>query len=532
MKGIRTTLILPQCLIIVAVLLLHGGVSLGEGKRGGGGWEGEGKRGGGEEEKKETLKEGEEEKSSKTTHTITVNGNPLIYTAVAGELFIEREEHDAKGRLFYVAYTLQDPERSQRPITFAFNGGPGAASVWLHLGGLGPKRIQLGDDGKALPPPVRYGENPYTWLDFTDLVFVDPIGTGFSRSVPTDKKTNKKFYGVQQDIESVAEFIRLYLARNNRWMSPKYLVGESYGTTRVSGLTWYLHQRYGIDLNGVVLVSPVLDFDTILFHPSNDLPYLLFLPTYAAAAWHHKLLSEKAKRGKLKDLLEEVEHFCLNTYVAALAKGEDLDENEKNELVEKISAYIGLSGDFIERHNFRIDWMEFTRNLLEKEGRLVGRMDSTITGIDPDPTRPWLLYDPSLDSLYGPFSGAMNAYVREELQFESDLVYEFLNMEVNKLWDWSSGLEMNQGFIDVSHTLRDALAVNGNLKVLIASGLYDLATPYFAAKYTVSHMWLGQQRSNITIEHYEAGHMVYTHMDALGKLFRDSRHFYASALGE
>jgi carboxypeptidase C (cathepsin A) len=280
------------------------------------------------------------------------------------------------------------------------------------------------------------------------------------------------------------------------------------------------------------LVSPVLDFDTILFHPSNDLPYLLFLPTYAATAWHHKLVPETAQRGRLKDLLEEVEHFCLNTYVAALARGENLDEKEKGDLVEKIRAYTGLSGDVIERHHFRINWVEFTRNLLKAEGRLVGRMDSTIIGIDPDPTRPWPLYDPSLDTLYGPFSSAMNAYVREELQFESDLVYEFLNMEVNRLWDWSSGLEMNQGFIDVSHTLRDALAVNGNLKVLIASGLYDLATPYFAAKYTVSHMWLGEQRPNITIEHYEAGHMIYTHMDALRKLFQDSRQFYLNALGE
>jgi carboxypeptidase C (cathepsin A) len=517
MKVIRLGLVLALLFTIPAILLLHYGGPLAE------------ERGPKEEKKRETL---EEEKFSKTTHTITVNEKTLIYTAVAGQLLIEQEEHDAKGRLFYVAYTLQDPERSQRPITFAFNGGPGAASVWLHLGGLGPKRIHLRDDGKALPPPVRYRENPYTWLTFTDLVFVDPIGTGFSRSKPDDEKTNKKFYGVQQDIESVAEFIRLYLARNNRWMSPKFLVGESYGTTRVSGLTWYLHQRYGIDLNGVVLVSPVLDFDTILFHPSNDLPYLLFFPTYAAAAWHHKVLSETLKRGKLKDLLEGVEHFCLHTYVAALAKGEDLDEDEKKELVEKISAYTGLAAELIERHNFRINWMEFTRNLLKKDGLLVGRMDSTITGVEPDPTRPWPIYDPSLDTLYGPFSSAMNAYVRKELKFESDLVYEFLNMKVNKLWDWSSGLEMNQGFIDVSHTLRDALAVNENLKVLIASGLFDLATPYFAAKYTVSHMWLGEQRSNITIEHYEAGHMIYTHTDALRKLSLDARCFYASALKE
>ncbi|HAM51997.1 MAG TPA: hypothetical protein DCP92_15395, partial [Nitrospiraceae bacterium] len=229
-----------------------------------------------------TVPQDGEEKVSKTDHTLIIDGKELRYRTVAGDLFIKQENGNAKGKVFYIAHELEKAEHSGRPVTFVFNGGPGAASVWLHLGGLGPKRISLKPNGEPLPPPVRYGDNPYTWLTFTDLVFVDPMGTGFSRSTPDDEKTSRAFYGVQQDIQSVAEFIRLYLTRNSRWISPKFLVGESYGTTRVSGLTWHLQQRYGIDLNGVVLISPVLDFDTILFHPSHDLPYVLFLPTYAA----------------------------------------------------------------------------------------------------------------------------------------------------------------------------------------------------------------------------------------------------------
>ncbi len=470
------------------------------------------------------------EKISKTQHNITVKDQTLKYSAVAGELIVERfvDGKAHRGRIFYVYYALEGGRQSKRPITFAFNGGPGAASVWLHLGGLGPKRIKLADNGKTLPPPVQYEKNPYTWLNFTDLVFVDPVGTGFSISDPDDKESGKYFFGVQQDIETLAEFIRLFLTRNNRWLSPKYLVGASYGTTRVSGLVWHLQQRFGIDVNGIVFVSPVLDYDTILFHPSNDLPYLLFFPTYAATARHHGLLEGALKGKKLEDLLEEVETFCLDDYLVCLAKGENLTDDTKNALIQKIQSYTGLSADFIEKVNFRINWIDFTRGLFKKENRFVGRMDSTITGIDPDPTAPYPKYDPSLDPLFGPFSTAINAYVREELKYETDHVYEFLNSEVNRNWDWTSGLVREQGFIDVSHTLRDAIAVNEDLKVLFACGLYDLATPYFSAKYTVSHMWLGKQRSNVSIKYYESGHMMYLHADALKKLYQDAKHFYLS----
>jgi carboxypeptidase C (cathepsin A) len=473
------------------------------------------------------------EKSSKTEHHIKINEEDLRYTATAGELVVEYEQDQEKkekikGRVFYVAYELKGVKKPERPVTFVFNGGPGAASVWLHLGGLGPKRIIL-DQGKAPPPPVRYKNNPFTWLSFTDLVFVDPVGTGFSRGMPDDEQSRKVFYSFQQDIKSVAEFIRLYLTRYNRWMSPKFLVGESYGTTRVAGLARYMQKRFGVDLNGVVLISPVLDYDTIVFSPSNDLPYGLFLPTYASIALYHNVLSKGGDHEHLATLLKNVEDFTLNKYIAYLAKGEDLSVEQGKELQESLFRYTGISKDIIQRNHFRINRITFAKNLLRDKGQIIGKMDGTITGIDPDPAHLTLRYDPSLDTLFGPFSGAMNSYVREELKFESDLFYEFLNYEVSAQWDWGSELTGKQGFIDVSHTLREAIAVNKSLNVFIASGYYDLVTPYFTARHTVNHMWLGKDRSNIRMKIYKAGHMIYTHTEELRKLTDDVKEFYKSS---
>lgn len=476
-------------------------------------------------------KEAPKERTSKTSASMLLDGEEISYTATAGEIIIENEaDADVKGRLFYVAYERNGTEKSNRPVTFAFNGGPGAASIWLHLGGLGPKRVKLKDDGTVLPPPAQYVDNRFTWLKFTDLVFVDPVGTGFSDSIPHDEKHRKKFFGLNQDIAAVADFIRRYLNRQHRWISPIFLVGESYGTTRVSGLTRHLHQKYGIDLNGVILISPVLDYDTILFHPSNDLPYLLFLPTYTSIAWYHKMLPEALQSKDRNRLLAEVEDFCLNTYTSCLANGEGLDAKRKRDLAVKISAYTGLPESLVKLNNSRVSWMDFTKNLLKHERKLVGRMDGTVSGLDPDPMNPFPRYDPSLDPLYGPFASAMNAYVRTDLAFQTDQTYEFLNMKVNRQWDWSSGLTRKQGFIDVSPTLKEAMVVNSDLQVFIASGLYDLATPYFAAQYTISHMWLGSRRSNVTIKRYPAGHMIFTHSEGLEKLTQDVRVFYRDTL--
>lgn len=469
------------------------------------------------------------EKRVLTSHAMRIDGQKYNYTATAGELQIERGEGEAavSAMMFYVAYTLEADKPAQRPVTFLFNGGPGAASVWLHLGGLGPKRIEFSENGQALPPPVRYRDNPHTWLAFTDLVFVDPVGTGFSRSEASADAVERGFLGVKQDIAAAADFIRLYLTRSQRWLSPKYLVGESYGTTRVAGLAWHLNQRYGINLNGVVLVSPVLDFHTILFHPANDLPYALFLPTYAAAAHYHGRLSPALQKQDITALLPKVEAFCLTEYTAFLILGEAAGALHKKSIAERLQAYTGLPPDLIEKNHYRIDWVDFTMRLLADERRIVGRMDSTITGVNPAPAEVYPKYDPSLDTLYGPFAAAMNAYVRGELGFETDHTYEFLNADINRRWDWVTGLPQHQGFVRVAHDLRDALALNQNLKVLIACGRYDLATPYFSAAYTLDHMWLGSRRADIDIRCYRAGHMLFTHAQALAEFTRDAKRFFA-----
>ena len=478
--------------------------------------------------------EAEPEALHHTIHSISLDGKKLTYTATAGQLRVKPGKasgEEIHGRIFYVAYTRKGGDPCKRPLTFAFNGGPGAASLWLHLGGLGPKRIRLSVEGRPLPPPSRYGDNPHTWLAFTDLVFVDPVGTGFSRGEAEAEKVAGRFFGVQQDIEATAEFVRLYLTRNQRWLSPKYLVGESYGTTRVAGLAWHLNQRFGIDVNGIVFVSPVLDFHTILFHPANDLPYMLFLPSFAATARFHGLLPQETQQRDLNALLPEVEAFCLTEYASFLARGEAPAAETKQSIARRLHLYTGLPADLIEKNNHRIDWTDFTLNLMAPERRIIGRMDGTITGVNPRPTAAFPGYDPSLDPLFGSFAAAMNDYVRRELAFETDHVYEFLNADVNRQWDWASGISQPQGFVQVSGSLRDALAVNEHLKVWIACGRYDLATPYFTARYTVDHMWLGPRRADVTIRCYEAGHMIFTHAEALAQLTRDARGFYQEGQG-
>jgi len=478
----------------------------------------------------ESRTEQEPLKTSKTAHRITIDGRQLTYSAIAGEILVQLKEESAKGRIFYVAYELEGNKNLERPLTFAFNGGPGAASVWLHLGGVGPKRIVLSEGGRALSPPVRYKDNPYSWLSFTDLVFIDPVGTGFSRSEAHDEKKDKAFYGVEQDIEAIAEFIRLYLSKNGRWRSPKFLVGESYGTTRASGLAWRLHERYGIDLNAMVLISPVLDFQTILFHPTSDLPYALFLPTYCATAWRHGLLSKRLQAKKLSELLDDVEAFCLNDYSVLLAKGDTLDPREEARLSKQLHEYTSLPPALFKERHFRMDWRLFTKSLLKKKGLLIGRMNSSIIGLSLDPTDPDPQYDPSLDTLYGPFSSAVNAYVREDLKLQSERFYEFLNPDVSKKWDWSSGLTLDQGFVDLSYTLKKLITIRKSMKVFVARGIYDLATPYFASTYTLQQMWLGDAGSNIVVKDYNAGHMIYTDKDALISLFQDVRNFFGETL--
>ncbi len=426
-----------------------------------------------------------EEKSSETQHAVTIDGQEIAYTAKAGTLILKDDEGNPKASIFYVAYTKNDVEDvSRRPITFSFNGGPGSSSVWLHLGVLGPRRVAMDEDGNPLPPPFKLVNNEYSLLDLTDLVFIDPVSTGFSRAAPGEEA--KQFHGVEQDIQSVGEFIRLFTARSQRWESPKFLIGESYGTTRAAGLSSYLHEDLGIYVNGIMLVSAILNFQSARFVLGNDLPYILFLPTYAATAWYHKKLPANLQSLTLEAFLAQVEEFARGTYNIALMKGADLPDEERAEVVSTLARYTGLTETYVEQTNMRVNIHRFVKELLRDQRRTIGRYDSRITGIDRDAAGEQHEYDPSYATVQGAYTAALNHYVRSVLDFKSDQSYEILTGKVQP-WDYSK--YQNQ-YVNVAENLRQALTYNPYLKVFVANGYYDLATPYFATQYTFNHLEL------------------------------------------
>ncbi|MEW5803567.1 MAG: peptidase S10 [bacterium] len=473
-----------------------------------------------------------QEELSVTHHSLTINGQTHEYTATAGYLQIKEKSDKPKADLFFVAYEMRNQkDRAARPVTFAFNGGPGASSVFLHLGALGPRRIFLREEGRNATPPYRLVDNEYTWLPFTDLVFIDPMGTGYSR--PGPDVDPKQFYGLKEDVQSVGEFIRLYITQYKRWSSPKFIAGESYGTTRAAGLAGYLQDDLNIDLNGLVLISPALDFQTIMFEPGNDLPYPLFLPSYTAAAWYHKKLPPALQSSDLSTVLKEVEGWAMSEYTLALMKGAALPDANREQVIKKLAFYTALSPIYIRNHNLRPDQMDFIRELLRSEHRIIGLLDSRFEGTDPDPGREYGKYDPSLFLVSGPFGAVMNDYVRNDLKYINDLPYEVLNEEVNRSWDWGSGLHEGQGFANVTGTLRRALSKNKYLKVFIASGYYDLTTPYFVTDYTVNHLGLDPVlQANVTAAYYDVGHQIYVHLPSLEKLTADVSAFVKKTLAD
>ena len=461
-----------------------------------------------------------------TNHVVVINGETIGYQATAGRLILKHEDEKLgekpKAAIFFVAYTRDRPPggdeteyAATRPITFAFNGGPGSSSVWLHLGLLGPRRVVLEEDGRPLPPPYRLVDNAFSLLDKTDLVFIDPVTTGFSRAVPGE--ADKQFHGFKADIESVGDFIRLYISRNHRWASPRYLIGESYGTTRAAGLSGYLQDRHGLYLNGIMLVSVVLNFMTVRFAPGNDLPYLLFLPTYAATARYHGRLGPDVP-ADLPALLAEVEAFAMNEYALALLRGDALPAEERAALAARLARYTGLSADYIARSNLRIDIFRFVKELLRDRRRTVGRLDSRYVGIDRDAAGEQFEFDPSYALIQGPYTGLLNDYLRRELHFESDLPYEILS---DRVQPWAFDEHQNT-YVNVGETLRQAMSMNPHLRVFVANGYYDLATPYLATRYTFDHLELDESlRGHVTTMHYEAGHMMYIHNPSLAQLRDD-----------
>jgi carboxypeptidase C (cathepsin A) len=462
---------------------------------------------------------------SETQHTITLNGTKLEYKATAGTLTLKDDAGKPTASVFFIAYTKAGVEDlRKRPITFAFNGGPGSSSVWLHLGALGPKRVPVGDVGESVAPPYRLVENESTLLDLTDLVFIDPVSTGYSRPAPGQDA--KQFHGVQEDVQSVGEFIRLYVTRFQRWPSPKFLAGESYGTTRAAGLVAHLQDRDGMDFNGVVLVSSVLNFETLRFDEGNDLPYILYLPSYTATAWYHKKLSAELQ-ADLRKTLAEAEQFAEGDYTLALMKGSKLTPEARKEAAHKLARYTGLSEDYVLRSNLRIEAMRFMKELLRGERRTAGRYDSRFTGTDLDAVGEQSEYDPSYAAVQGPYTATFNAYVRSELKYERDLPYEILTGRVQP---WNFGNARNR-YLNVAGSLRQAMTKNRDLRVFVASGHYDLATPFAATDYTFDHLGLDAGLADhVTMAYYEAGHMMYLHKPSLQKLKKDLAAFYRSAV--
>jgi carboxypeptidase C (cathepsin A) len=473
----------------------------------------------GKEEKKP------EEKIVQTKHAIKIGGQEIKYTATAGTILLKLEDGTPKASVFYIAYTKDDvSDLAKRPVTFAFNGGPGSASIWLHLGAFGPRRVEMGDAGALLGPPYKLVDNNSSLLDVSDLVFIDPVSTGYSRAVPGEPP--KQFHGIEEDIHSVGDFIRLYATRNKRWTSPKFLAGESYGTTRAAGLSGYLQERYGMYLNGIILISSILNFETAEFDRGNDLPYILYLPTYTAIAWYHKKLTADLQ-ADFQKAINESRAYAMGEYSDALSQGDNLSAARRTEVAQKLSWLTGLSADYIDRSNLRIEIMRFDKELLRSERRTVGRLDGRFTGIDYDAAGSEPEYDPSMAAIVGPYTAAFSDYVRGDLKFESDLPYEFLTGRVRP-WNYQP---YENRYVNVAETLRRGMTQNPFLRVYVAKGYYDLATPFFAADYTFDHLGLDPSlRGHLTGGYYEAGHMMYVHLPSLAKLKEDLKAFMAASV--
>ena len=468
---------------------------------------------------KDKEQEAPEEKPVVTHHQMTVGGKALRYTATVGMMPIKNEQtNKVEAHMFYVAYTLDSPAPG-RPLTFCFNGGPGSSSVWLHMGAIGPKRVKMLPEGGMPAPPFQLEDNQGTWLDATDLVFIDPVGTGYSRALTPE--LGKKFWGLQGDIASVGEFIRMYLTRSQRWTSPLFLAGESYGTTRAAGLSGYLIDR-GIPLNGITLISSVLHFETLSFARGNDLPYIAYLPTYTMTAQYHKKLPPDLQQMDGAKLLADVLQWANTGYAEALQKGDRLTADERRAVIERLARYTGLTAAIIDEHDLRIDEQTFARELLRDRKLVVGRLDSRFVGpLSPGGVGGDLFpYDPSEAAIRPPFTTVLNEYVRSELGYKTDLIYYILGGGIGSQWDM--GTAQRGGFPETAEALRRAFVKNPYMRVLVAEGWYDVATPILGIEYTLSHMGLdSSMRKNISTAQYPAGHMVYIQVNSLMKMKKD-----------
>jgi carboxypeptidase C (cathepsin A) len=465
------------------------------------------------------------EKLQKTQHTIQINGRMIPYTATAGTLVLKKDDGKPTASMFFVAYTRGDStDQARRPITYAFNGGPGSASIWLHMGALGPKRVLLGPKGEQPSPPYRLVDNEDSLIEFSDVVFIDPVTTGYSRNAPGEDP--KQFHGLEGDLSTMASFIELYTSKFDRWKSPKFLAGESYGTTRAAGLAKVLLDR-GMNLNGITFISSVLNFETISFNPGNELPYILYLPSYTATAWYYKKLPPELQRETLEKAVQAGRDFAANEYTMALMKGNKLTGAERSKVAELTARFTGLSTGYVQNSNLRISPTRFRKELLRSEGRTIGRYDSRLEGTDSDSAGDRPEYDPSYASVLGAFTATFNDYVREDLKWDTDLTYEALT---NKVMPWSYDRQQNQ-YVDTAEMLREAMDQTPSLHTLVLASYYDLATPFFSAEYTFNHLELSPAlQENIRFAFCDAGHMLYTYKPCLDTLKKSMEEFYRAAV--
>lgn len=465
---------------------------------------------------------------SVTNHSIKINGNIINYKATAGTLPLLSEEGKPKANIYFTAYTKEGEKNpAARPITFVFNGGPGSASVWLHMGAFGPKKVLMTEEGLAPVRPFRLIDNDYTLLDITDLIFLDPVNTGYSRAEAGENP--RQFFGYENDIESVGEFIRMYITKYERWSSSKFILGESYGTIRASGLAGFLQGRsMGMYLDGVILVSAVLNSLVKDFSPGNDLPYIYFFPGYTATAWYHKKLPQDLLDRELEDVLQEVETFALGEYNNALSLGNELPDSRKKDMIQKVARYTGLDLDYVEQSNMRINLYRFLKELLREDHYAAGRLDGRFKGIETDAAGERFSADPSSTAITGAFSALFNHYVRNDLKYTNENVYAISGSV--RPWPYPNE-NSRTSYSDSIEVLSESMSQNQSLQIFVANGYYDFATPYFATKYAISHMGLNSEfKDRVTMAYYQAGHMMYIREKSHQKLKEDLVKFYKKTL--
>jgi carboxypeptidase C (cathepsin A) len=459
----------------------------------------------------------EKEPFSEVDGSVTIAGKKVDYKATTGRLPAKDLTGKAKANIFFTAYTRQtDAQPESRPLTFCFNGGPGTSSVFVHLGLFGPRRVLMNDDGLGAPQPVKVIENEFSMLDLTDLVFIDPVSTGFSRA--DDPKDAKLFHGLEEDTQSIGDFIKAYVSKHSREASPTYIAGESYGTTRAASLSSYVQRNGGVNLSGITLISAVLNFQASRFEVGNDLPYILFLPTYTASAWHHNKL-DRALGSDLTTILQEAEQFANGPYTQALHKGNQLSDDERRAMAKQVAKYTGLSEEFVLKSDLRIEAGRFRTELLRETGEVIGRLDSRVKAKVKGGGKGG--GDPSNTLVFGLYTEAMKDYMPNVLNYKTDMKYN-ISGQVNP---WNYGKAGTNRFVNVAPRLRAALEKDSKLRVYVANGYCDQATPFAATKYTISHLGPRALTDRITMAYFDAGHMMYAHLPSLRKLRDDMANF-------